>query len=138
MHWLIGRKNGVGLLSFCAFTLGSKVDMMVGVLCMFCFSLHLSQSKNNVLILSTLLTLFEVHVATCLCSLIFIHMYNGSGEPDKKGPHLFLVGPGQNAPGISANPSLTPDVHDTRLEMRFHNKQTSISAQFLSAPAPQS
>jgi hypothetical protein len=65
---------------------------------------------------------------SCL-SAIGVHVVSNSARVHA----CSLVEPRQNAMEITANPSLTPTVHDTKPEMHFHNKQTSISAQFLSA-----
>ena len=75
---------------------------------MFCFSLHLSQSNGNVLIPSSLLTVFEMHAATCPCSLILMHMYNSSGGARQEGSTRVPRGAGSKRAGNKLEPFLNP------------------------------
>lgn len=109
MHWLIGRKNGVGLFSFFpASTLRSKVDMIVRVSRMFWFFLHLSQSNDHVLNSGALFAVFDAYTATRPSSLIFMHMYTGSGELDQKGPPRVPRGAESKRAGNKREPFLNP------------------------------
>lgn len=93
---------------FPASTLRSKVDMIVRVSRMFWFFLHLSQSNDHVLNSGALFAVFDAYTATRPSSLIFMHMYTGSGELDQKGPPRVPRGAESKRAGNKREPFLNP------------------------------